>query len=325
MISGRYIWHLSASEIMKQNRNISGLKDPSKESISHRSIFSDSMESRRLLYEINQDKDKENTNLDSITELVQVSFSNSSKKNYRDILYEMGFYIRKIHYVRYKRTASSAREGNCYFIQEKYKEKMEAWALAGLSYDNKKVMENPVSFESYQALTLSNICASVKIPKKAILIIPDAKSNFKEDCYAVFGEGDLTVEEKVVEIENTIWDGEGLLDESMYYDNDYYSEYDSENGDEFDEYTGMMICIMKYIFKDNRYNNMFRKWIKKAKDEEKEKAKEEKRAAEEKEIRERQRKKKAAKKLLKKEAKREEEIEIQKEAYLRAMKEKDEK
>lgn len=99
----------------------------------------------------------------------------------------------------------------------------------------------------------------------------------------------------------------------------------AHDGDEFDEYTGMMICIMKYIFKDNRYNNMFRKWIKKAKDEEKEKAKEEKRAAEEKEIRERQRKKKAAKKLLKKEAKREEEIEIQKEAYLRAMKEKDEK
>lgn len=30
--------------------------------------------------------------------------------------------------------------------------------------------------------------------------------------------------------------GEGLLDESMYYDNDYYSEYDSENGDEFDEF-----------------------------------------------------------------------------------------
>lgn len=28
--------------------------------------------------------------------------------------------------------------------------------------------------------------------------------------------------------------GEGLLDESMYYDN--YSDYDSENGDEFDEY-----------------------------------------------------------------------------------------
>lgn len=99
----------------------------------------------------------------------------------------------------------------------------------------------------------------------------------------------------------------------------------AHDGDEFDEYIGMMICIMKYIFKDNKYNNMFRKWIKKAKDEEKEKTKEEKRAAEEKEVRERQRKKKAAKKLLRKEAKREEEIEIQKEAYLRAMREKDEK
>ena len=249
MISGRYIWHLSASEIMKQNRNISGLKDPSKESISHRSIFSDSMESRRLLYEINQDKDKENISLESLTEIVQVSFSSSrSMEKNRALLYEEGFNIKGIHYVRYKRTASSAREGNCYFIQEKYKEKMEAWALAGLSYDNKKVMENPVSFESYQALTLSNICASVKIPKKAILIIPDAKSNFKEDCYAVFGEGDLTVEEKVVEIENTIWDGEGLLDESCFK--------------EFDEHHSMMLLRNKF-FKCCAFNTKLQKWLKK--------------------------------------------------------------
>ena len=248
MISGRYIWHLSASEIMKQNLNISGLKDPSKESISHRSIFSDSMESRRLLYEINQDKDKENTNLDSITELVQVSFSNSSKKNYRDILYEKGFYIRKIHYVRYKRTASSARVGNCYFIQEKYKNKMEEWALAGLSYDNQKVKENPVSFESYQALTLSNICASVKIPKKAILIIPDAKSLFKDDCYAVSGNGALKVERKEVEIENTIWDGEGLLDESCF--------------NQFSEKHSMMLLRNKF-FKCCAFNTKLQKWLKK--------------------------------------------------------------
>ena len=248
MISGRYIWHLSANEIMKQNLNISGLKDPSKESISHRSIFSDSMESRRLLYEINQDKDKENTNLDSITELVQVSFSNSSKKNYRDILYEKGFYIRKIHYVRYKRTASSARVGNCYFIQEKYKNKMEEWALAGLSYDNQKVKENPVSFESYQALTLSNICASVKIPKKAILIIPDAKSLFKDDCYAVSGNGALKVERKEVEIENTIWDGEGLLDESCF--------------NQFSEKHSMMLLRNKF-FKCCAFNTKLQKWLKK--------------------------------------------------------------
>ena len=249
MISGRYIWHLSASEIMKQNRNISGLKDPSKESISHRSIFSDSMESRRLLYEINQDKDKENTNLDSITELVQVSFSSSRamEKN-RTILYEEGFDINNIHYVRYKRTASSARVGNCYFIQEKYKNKMEEWALAGLSYDNQKVKENPVSFESYQALTLSNICASVKIPKKAILIIPDAKSLFKDDCYAVSGNGALKVERKKVEIENTIWDGEGLLDESCF--------------NQFSEKHSMMLLRNKF-FKCCAFNTKLQKWLKK--------------------------------------------------------------
>lgn len=91
--------------------------------------------------------------------------------------------------------------------------------------------------------------------------------------------------------------------------------------DKFDPSIGMMICIFKYIFKGNSYNNMFRRWIKKAKEEERKKIEEELKKIQKEETRERRAKKKAAKKLLKKIAKREEEIEIQKEAYLRAMKE----
>lgn len=93
--------------------------------------------------------------------------------------------------------------------------------------------------------------------------------------------------------------------------------------DVYDPYTGVMVCIFKYMFGDNTYLNMIRGWIKKAEKAKAEKEKEEKRIAEEKEIRERQAKKNAARKLLRKEARREEEIEMQKEAYLRAMKEKD--
>ena len=248
MISGRYIWHLSANEIIKKKRTITGLKNPSEESQMHRSIFSDSMESRRLLYEINQNETKEDSTPDSLIEIVQVSFFGKNMEKNRATLYEEGFDINNIHYVRYKRTASSARVGNCYFIQEKYKNKMEAWALAGLSYDNQKVKENPVSFESYQALTLSNICETISIKKEAILIIPDAKSIFFDDCCAVSGDGELTVEEKTVEIENTIWDGEGLLDESCFK--------------QFSEKHSMMLLRNKF-FKCCAFNTKLQKWLKK--------------------------------------------------------------
>ena len=94
--------------------------------------------------------------------------------------------------------------------------------------------------------------------------------------------------------------------------------------DDFDECTGVLHCIMEYIFNGKTYNNMIRKLIKKAKEEKAEKENAIKKAEEEKKIKERQRKKKAAKKLLKKQARMEEAIEIQKEAYLRAMEEKGE-
>ncbi len=97
----------------------------------------------------------------------------------------------------------------------------------------------------------------------------------------------------------------------------------AQEGDEFDEYTGIMTCIMEYIFKGKTYNNMIRRWIKKAREEEEAKEKVLKKAEEEKKVREHQKKKKIAKKLLKKQAYIEEQIEIQKEAYLRAMKEKE--
>lgn len=97
----------------------------------------------------------------------------------------------------------------------------------------------------------------------------------------------------------------------------------AQEGDEFDEYTDVMHCIMEYIFNGKKYNNMIRKWIKKAENDKKAKEKARADAEERKRIREHQRKKKVAKKLLKKQAYIEQQIEIQKEAYLRAMEEKE--
>lgn len=90
-----------------------------------------------------------------------------------------------------------------------------------------------------------------------------------------------------------------------------------QEGDEYDKKTGMMVCIMKYIWTDINYNTALNKWIKKA--EKEEQAKADKKAAKEQEklARQKEQEKIAAKKTRQREA----QIEIQKEAYLRAMKE----
>ncbi len=95
----------------------------------------------------------------------------------------------------------------------------------------------------------------------------------------------------------------------------------AQEGDEFDPITGMMMCIFEYIFKNKTYNNFFRRWIKKDKAEKDQKIREAAKNLEKEEAREKRIKKKAAKRLIKQMAKKEEEIEIRKEAYLRAMRE----
>lgn len=90
-----------------------------------------------------------------------------------------------------------------------------------------------------------------------------------------------------------------------------------QEGDEYDKKTGMMVCIMKYIWRDINYNTALNKWIKKA--EQEEQAKADKKAAKEQEKLQRQKAQEKA--VAKKARQRESQIEIQKEAYLRAMKE----
>ena len=95
----------------------------------------------------------------------------------------------------------------------------------------------------------------------------------------------------------------------------------AKDGDEYDPEYGMMVCVMKYLWKGSGYLADLKKWIKK--DEEEKKAKEDK-IKSEKEAKEREAKKRAKnqERLAKRKAvQKEEAIEIQKEAYKRALQE----
>ena len=81
------------------------------------------------------------------------------------------------------------------------------------------------------------------------------------------------------------------------------------------------MCILQYIFMGKTYNNMFRKWIKADEDRKLRDETIAEAVKEAKEIAARQEAKEQKRKAQRAARKREEAIEIQKEAYLRAMKE----
>ena len=165
----------------------------------------------------------------------------------REHLYTNGFDIDGIHYVRYKRSAGSSRDGRCLFIAEPLYQDIMDWSACGLSADN---VSDQASWQAYIALTLSSIESAIRLPKKAILIIPDKVSRFttKTVCVKEDATEGLTAEEEETEIENVIWDGEALLDVSEFESAGY--------GDK-----GMMLLRNRF-FKTCAFNTNLQKWFK---------------------------------------------------------------
>lgn len=144
------------------------------------------------------------------------------KRSLREKLYRDGFDVDGVHYVRYKRSAGSSRTGQCLFIAEPLYDKMMRWSLCGLDLKNRDDMDI-ASFEAYISLSLSSITDTLKIPKESILFMRDEKSTFLTHAVSVEADEDgrLTSDEKEIEVSNTIWDGEALLDRSVFEQSGY--------------------------------------------------------------------------------------------------------
>ena len=164
-------------------------------------------------------------------------------KELREHFYENGFYMDGVHYVRYKRSAGSSREGKCLFIDERLYKAMDKWSSCGL-----KAQTDLASWESYKALSLSSIKGTVDIPLDGILFVPDYKSTFTEEVISVeLKDGKLTAEQKQTEINNDIWDGESLLDERVF-EKGYANKH--------------MLLLRNKFFKSCAFRTKLQKWIK---------------------------------------------------------------
>lgn len=164
-------------------------------------------------------------------------------KDLRAHFYQNGFYLDGVHYVRYKRSAGSSREGKCLFIDERLYKAMDKWSGCGL-----KEQTDLASWESYKALSLSSIKGTINIPLDGILFVPDYKSIFTEEVVSVeLKDGKLIAEQKQTEITNDIWDGESLLDENVFA-NGYADKH--------------MLLLRNKFFKSCAFRTKLQKWIK---------------------------------------------------------------
>lgn len=170
----------------------------------------------------------------------------SSVASLREDLYKNGFYCDGVHYVRFKRSSGSSRVGKCLFIDEKLYPAMHEYELLGLEVQEGQEIDL-AALEAYIALTLSSIIDTIEIDPRSILVIDDYESVFKDRVIAtrIVDDGFGTNEEEV-EIRNSIWDGQSLIDKSILGD---YAQYG-------------MVLLRKQFFKSCCFNTSIQEFFK---------------------------------------------------------------
>ncbi len=168
-----------------------------------------------------------------------------NKADLRQKLYENGFICDGIKYVRYKRSAGSSRVGKCLFVNEVVAKRMARWDRCGLTIRENSPIDLS-AFEAYIALPMSSIIDTMIIEPENILVVEDFDSTFKDEVVAVEEkDGRLVAATKEVDVTNCIWDGESLLDASM-----------------FGEYTDKgMLLLRNRFFKTCAFNANIQQWF----------------------------------------------------------------
>jgi len=140
----------------------------------------------------------------------------SKVKEIREYIYKNGFICDGTKYVRFKRSSGSARVGKCLFIAEELYSDMFKFAKCGLTVEDGQEIDL-ASFEAYISLTTSSIIDTLEIEPKNFLIIDDFNSVFEEEAIIteIGEENRLETRQDVATVNNSIFDGQGLIDISL--------------------------------------------------------------------------------------------------------------
>lgn len=193
-----------------------------------------------------------------------------SVKDLRHKLYEDGFKItingKEKEFSRYKRTSGSARVGKCLFIEKKYKKKMIDWSFAGIPHKEGQSMDC-AGMEAYISLPTSSSIGRIKLKPENVLLIDDVESEFEDTVMATsfinevrdeegnIIDGDLSTGVAKKKIANKIFDGESLLEESVFLENGYEDKAILQLRNKMFKGIGIRTRIQQF-FKDNNITDV---------------------------------------------------------------------
>lgn len=163
----------------------------------------------------------------------------------RKYIYECGFMCDGVRYVRLKRSPGSARVGKCLFANEPLFKPLLKFSSGKIDIKDGQEVDL-ASYEGSIALTSSSIIDVLPIKPENILLIDDYDSVFTEDVIKTYNEdGQLKTKEELCEIKNSIWDGQSLMDISLFGD---YKEYG-------------MVLLRNLMFKSCCFNCNIQQWF----------------------------------------------------------------
>jgi hypothetical protein len=122
-----------------------------------------------------------------------------------------------IHYNMLYRSTGKAKQGNCIFICDRLYKKTKQFMYMG--YKLPKNEAPIVEIGAYASLIASGIVGTIKINPKDIFIMRDIDSKFITNIVSVELDKDkhcIAVDKDNYEVKNTLFDGQGLIDESIF-------------------------------------------------------------------------------------------------------------
>ena len=164
-------------------------------------------------------------------ELKKDLFNKKSADEIREIFYTEGVEIRHdiqrkngkitkqefVHYNMLYRSTGKAKDGSCMFICDRLYKKALKFIRMGLKMpkNNAPIVE----MGAYSSLIASSIVGTLNIDPKNILIVKDVSSYFKTNVISIEIDKDkhcIAVPRKDYELKNEMFDGQGLIDESIF-------------------------------------------------------------------------------------------------------------
>lgn len=224
------------------------------------------VESLKLTLSLIKDKEERK----QIKEQIRIAERKINKRDIRHQLYKYGFNInidgKNKHFVRYKRTSGSARVGKCLFISDKLAKEMIDWSFAGIEHSEGTTMDC-AGMEAYISLPTSSAIDRFKLKAENVLLIDDCYSKFKDTVMAtkfineeyddngnIVG-GDLYTDVDTTDIKNNLFDGESLLDKSIFEEYGYGDKATLQLRNRFFKGIGVNTDIQKF-FKDNNITDI---------------------------------------------------------------------